>query len=257
MEIDDKAKYLKDLYVESTKHSHYQRMPAFLEDVLKPTDLSKVHDRYDQQRLDYFAHKVDFKGSKLLDVGANTGYFTFESFERGVDEVVRYEGNHTHAEFLRCAADIYRKKVKVVEEYMDFRQRLSDGPFDIVLLLNVLHHVGDDFGDRSITIDQARNNIIENLNFFADQTKFMIVQIGFSWKTDYALPLFPNGSKAEVIEFFRNGIQGHWDEVAIGIAEVSQGITRYVDLHDGNVARDNSIGEFRNRPIFILRSKRC
>ncbi|MBK8226871.1 MAG: class I SAM-dependent methyltransferase [Flavobacteriales bacterium] len=245
---------MKALYIETTKHSHYQRMPRFLEGLIAPEDLRKAHDRFDEQRLDYFASKLDFAGKRVLDIGANTGYFTFEAFERGAREVICYEGNAEHAEFIRCAAGIFDRKVVVQEKYLDFGAPVPEAPFDIVLLLNVLHHVGDDFGDKSITINQARKKIIENMNAFASQTDHIIVQIGFSWQTDYTKPLFPRGSKGEVIEFFRAGIKGYWEEVAIGIAEVSDGVTRYVDLNDGNVQRDDSIGEFRNRPIFILKS---
>lgn len=255
MDLKDKVERMKELYIETTKHSHYQRMPGFLKGLIKPEDLRKAHDRFDEQRLEYFASKLDFRGKRVLDIGANTGYFTFEAFDRGAREVVCYEGNGKHAEFIRCAADIFDRNVTVKEEYLHFNTPVVEGPFDIVLLLNVLHHVGDDFGDRSTTIDEARRKIIENLNAFASQTDHIIVQIGFSWKTDYSQPLFPKGTKSEAIDFFREGIKGHWDVVSIGIAEVDpDGSTTYRDVNDRNVLRNDSIGEFRNRPIFILKS---
>lgn len=255
MDLKDKVERMKELYIETTKHSHYQRMPGFLKGLIRPEDLRKAHDRFDEQRLEYFANKLDFRGKRVLDIGANTGYFTFEAIERGASEVVCYEGNGKHAEFIRCAAAIFNRNVVVKEEYLQFNTPVGEGPFDIVLLLNVLHHVGDDFGDRSTTISEARRKIIQNLNVFASQTDHIIVQIGFSWKTDYSQPLFPGGTKGEAIDFFREGIKGYWDVVSIGIAEVdADGSTIYRDLNDRNVLRNDSIGEFRNRPIFILKS---
>jgi len=231
-------------------------MPGFLEDVVDPETLNKKFSRYEAERMEYFQKHVAFAGAKVLDVGANTGYFAFASSQAGALEVVAFEGNEAHAEFLGTAAELYGKKVKVVNEYLDFRSPLQGSPYDIVLLLNVLHHVGDDFGDRDLGIEQARKEIISNLNYFADKTRYLILQIGFSWKTNYDLPLFKNGTKAEMIEMFRNGVAENWEIKAIGIAREVEGSTSYQELSENNIAREDHLGEFRNRPVFILKSLR-
>lgn len=248
---------LKELYGRVSKHSHYQIMPDFLAGLVDPTALNKRYSRYDVERMSYFQKHVDFVGAKVVDVGANTGYFSFAAAEAGAAEVIAYEGNREHAEFLRTAAELYHKPVTVLEEYMDFNGPLPGSPFDIILLLNVLHHVGDDFGDQALNIEQARKLIIANLNHLADKTKHLILQIGFSWKTNYDFPLFAHGTKGEMIEMFREGIAGHWDLVAIGIAREEEGQTIYRELDAGNIAREDHLGEFRNRPVFILKSLRC
>lgn len=245
---------LRELYARTTKHSHYQIMPDFLSSLVDPVELNKRYSRYEIERMDYFCKHVALSGSRVMDVGANTGYFAFASAAAGAAEVVAYEGNPDHAEFLRTAADLFKKPVTVVHDHLDFKSPLLGAPYDVVLLLNVLHHVGDDFGDREIGIDQARGAIITNLNYFADKTNALILQIGFSWKTDYSLPLFPNGTKAEMIEMIRKGVVGHWDIVAIGIARERDGVTVYEELNEGNIAREDHLGEFRNRPVFILKS---
>lgn len=248
---------MRGLYAKATKHSHYQIMPKFLEALVDPNELNKRHSRFEKERLAYFQKHVPFDGKRIMDVGANTGYFTFESVEVGARELVAFEGNAEHAEFLRSASRLFHKPVTVKEEYLQFSGPLAGAPYDVVLLLNVLHHVGDDFGQKGIDIEKAKELIIKNLNYFADKTNYMIFQIGFSWMTNYDHPLFPNGSKAEMIEMVRNGIKGSWDEVAIGIAEVDpDGSTTYRDLSDVNIPRKDAIGEFRNRPIFILKSTR-
>ncbi len=245
---------LKDLYLLTSKHSHYQRMPQFLEGSIDPAALGKQWNRYEKERMSYFTGKIDFKGKKVADIGANTGYFTFEAIERGAGQVVSYEGNPTHADFLRIAAKEFGKNILVRGEMLDFQTKLQDGPFDIVLLLNVLHHVGDDFGDTLNYVSEAKAKIIENLNWFATQTGFMVFQIGFSWMTDYSKPLFPNGTKGEMIEMISTGIKGHWEIVEIGIAQQDQTGTRYVPVDARNIERDDTLGEFRNRPVFILKS---
>ncbi|TXI79046.1 MAG: methyltransferase domain-containing protein [Flavobacteriales bacterium] len=248
---------LKELYGRVSKHSHYQIMPDFLADLVDPVALNKRYSRYEVERMEYFQKHVPFQGARVVDVGANTGYFSFASAQAGAAEVVAYEGNREHAEFLRTAAEIYHKPVRVLEEYMDFSGPLPGSPFDIILLLNVLHHVGDDFGDQSLTIDRARREIIKNLNHLADKTKHLILQIGFSWKTNYDFPLFAHGTKGEMIEMFREGVRGTWVIEAIGIAREEDGRTIYRELSAENIMREDRLGEFRNRPIFILKSLRC
>lgn len=255
IETRERIERMKALYGKTTKHSHYQIMPDFLAELVDPSTLNKKHSRYEKERMAYFTRHLDFGGKKVLDVGANTGFFSFGSVSAGASKVVAVEGNAEHAEFLRMAAQLFHKPVELVEGYLDFKGEIPGSPFDIVLLLNVLHHVGDDFGDRTITIAAAKQAIIDNLNYFADKTQYLVLQIGFSWKTNYDLPLFEHGTKAEMIAMFREGIKDHWEEVAIGIPEVSVGVTQYHELSGDNVARIDALGEFRNRPVFILRSK--
>lgn len=256
LEGDHRVTRMKELYTISTKHSHYQIMPTFLQGVLDSAALNKRYSRYERERMEFFKEHISFNGKRVLDIGANTGFFSFEALDSGASEVVALEGNHAHAEFIRVAAEIYHKRVQVIEDYLPFNGPLIGGNYDVVLLLNVLHHVGDDFGERPIDVEHAKARIIANLNYFADKTAFMIFQIGFSWMTDYSKPLFANGTKSEMIEMICRGIEGVWDIVAIGIAEVDvDGNTRYRERTDANVPRNNDIGEFRNRPLFILRSK--
>ncbi len=252
----EKIAHLRSLYASTTKHSHYQIMPDRLSEFLDPAEHNKKHSRYDRERMDYFKRHVPFAGASVVDIGSNTGYFSFEALSAGARNVLAFEGNPEHADFIRTAADLAGVQLQVREEYLQFHGDMPGGTCDIVLLLNVLHHVGSDFGDKQISMAEAKELIIKNLNYFADQTKYVIFQIGFSWMTNYDLPLFPNGSKAEMIEMVTKGVKDHWDVVAIGIAEVApDGTTRYVEANEGNLPRNNAIGEFRNRPIFILKSR--
>lgn len=249
------AEQLRALYRNASRHSQYQIMPDFLAAVVDPHALDKKWNRYDKERMRYMAEKIDLRGTKVLDVGGNTGYFSFEALDHGAREAVCYEGNPEHCEFMRVAARAFGKRLSVKNAYMTFDAPLEEGHFDVSLVLNVLHHVGFDFGDRNIDIEAARRYIIKNLNWFADKTTYMVFQIGFSWMTNYDHPLFPNGTKGEMIDMVRAGITGVWDEVAIGIARERGGTTVYEDLSPANIGREDELGEFRNRPLFILRSR--
>jgi hypothetical protein len=67
--------------------------------------------------------------------------------------------------------------------------------------------------------------------------------------------LFANGTKRELIDFVRTGIDGIWDIEKIAVAEKNTKIY-YTDLNENNIERNDSLGEFLNRPLFILKSKK-
>ncbi|MCB9170791.1 MAG: hypothetical protein H6597_03810 [Flavobacteriales bacterium] len=251
----EQTERLKDLYRSASRHSQYQIMPGFLAELVDPGQLNKLWDRFERERMEYFTRKVDMRGKRVVDIGANTGYFAFEALEAGAREVICYEGDADHVEFMRIAAEMFNKPLVVHQEFMDFKNPLEEAPVDVVLLLNVLHHVGFDFGEKDIDIEEAKGRIVKNLNWFADQTRYMIFQIGFSWMTQYDKPLFPNGTKSEMIAWLLPLLIDHWEVIEIGIAEVREGATRYEPLGERNIERNDAIGEFRNRPIFVLKSK--
>lgn len=251
---EDRLEELRDIYRKTSRYSHYQTVPPFLINEVNPEMLNKQWDRYDRERMDYFKLNIDFQEKSVLDIGGNIGYFSFESIEAGAKSVVCYEGDIAHADFVKIASDLFDKNVDVISDYFNFKSPIKGEPYDVVLLLNVLHHVGHDFGDKEISIENAKEHIVCNLNWFADKTEFLVYQQGFSWMADHSKPLFPNGVKGEMIDFIENAIDGHWKIVDIGIAQIVGEETTYVPLSDQNVARDDSLGEFRNRPIFILKS---
>jgi hypothetical protein len=57
-----------------------------------------------------------------------------------------------------------------------------------------------------------------------------------------------------MIHFVKNAINGYWKIDSIGVAEEINSITKYNDLNNFNIERKDTLGEFRNRPIFILKS---
>lgn len=253
--IKANAEKLKALYQNVSKHSGYQIFAARLEKILPTQDLS-VQSRYERERLTYLAEHIDFAGKAIADIGGNTGFFTFEACELGAKNAVYIEGNAEHADFVRQAAIALEMDgtVEVVNEYYDFNKP-SDDRFDILFLLNVLHHIGDDFGASELKQESALSLMVENLNALAPSVDIMVFQLGFNWKGNTSYPLFENGEKAEVIEFVKQHCSAHWDVKNIGIAERKNGRIRYSNMSADNIERDDSLGEFLNRPLFILRSK--
>lgn len=252
--MDQKIKNLKMLYAKTSKHSNYQILPEILKPVLNEKDIL-VKSRYEKERLDYILRQLNPSGKSFLDIGGNSGYFSFEMIDKGAKHVDYFEGNAAHAEFVKSAADILgiNEQLHVFNEYYDF-QKKSDHHYDVVLLLNVLHHVGDDYDDKNLSLNKAKQKIIESLNSMADKTTTMVFQLGFCWKGNRDLLLFENGTKKEMIDFIKAGTEKHWLIKEINVPEKKGEKIIYSSLNDENVKRNEGLGEFLNRPLFIMKS---
>lgn len=251
----NKLNELKQLYQRSSKHSKYQLLPTNLRKILNENDL-EIHSRYENERLEFILSSVNFTDKTILDIGANTGFFCFEFLNNGAKFVEAFEGNKEHAAFIQKAAEILNleDKIKIINNYFSFNKPIQH--FDVVLLLNVLHHIGDDFGDKGISVEKAKKEIIQNINYFIDKTRFLILQLGFNWKGDKALSLFEHGTKEEMIDFITNGVSENWNISFVAVPVRIENKIVYQLLDDSNIKRDDSLGEFLNRPIFVLESKK-
>lgn len=246
------SKKLKELYSKTSKHSNYQLIPNALKNILSNKDID-VKTRQELERIIFLKENLNFKDKKVLDVGGNTGYFSFESLDEGASEVVYIEGNKAHATFVKEASEQLNKNIKVYNKYLNFNEVIEEAPFDIVLLFNVIHHLGDDYGDKNISINSAKEQMVDCINYFHDKTSILILQMGFCWQGDISKLLFENGTKSEMIEFVKKAIFNKWEILQIGVAEEISNKTIYKPLNDLNIERSDKLGEFRNRPIFILK----
>ena len=253
--MDKNINKLIQLYSKESKHSGYQILPERLSRVL-PQEYISIKSKYEKERLHYILDKVDIENKVILDIGGNTGYFTFELIDNGAKHVHYYEGNQAHSEFVNISSKILdiEDKIRITSEYFDF-ENLSSNRYDIALVLNILHHLGDDFGDANLNIEEAKKDIIKQMNNMANISEIMIFQMGFNWKGNRYTCLFENGTKGEMIEFIEKGTSNYWDILKIGVPEKIRGKIIYMDINDENVKRRDELGEFLNRPILIMKSK--
>ena len=70
--INEKLNYY---YHKKSKHSNYQILSTLLTPHLK--DINVV-TRFEKERLEYILDRIELKNKNILDIGGNTGYFTFE-----------------------------------------------------------------------------------------------------------------------------------------------------------------------------------
>lgn len=249
-----KKELLKYLYMKISKHSNYQILPTALRDILDVNEL-EIHSRYEEERLDYILKYVDVNGKRVLDIGGNSGYFTFESYSAGAKTVDYYEGNPVHAEFVKEAAKILglQKQIHVYPEYFMFHNNERKS-YDIIFCLNVVHHFGDDFGEET-ELKEVKRKMLMCINSMAKITDILIFQMGYNWCGDPKRGLFEGGTKREMEKYLQEGVQDYWEIVKTGIAEKRDDKIQYVDKNERNNERVDSLGEFLNRPVFILKSK--
>lgn len=246
-------KKLKDLYEKTSKHSNYQILPNYLKTFFDETHLS-INSRFESERLDYLKSHIDFRDKKVLDIGGNTGYFTFQAIEEGAKQVDYVEGNKAHYEFVKFAGEDLN--INTFNKYLNFNDSSEvSSDYDIVLLFNVIHHLGDDFGDQNISMEKAKTLMGNCINYFQGKTDILVLQMGFCWKGDRKSLLFNDGTKEEMINFIHKIIDGKWEVLSIGVAEIRRNETIYNPINTENIKRNDALGEFRNRPIFILKSK--
>lgn len=250
---------LKELWAETTrshKHSSYQRLPDCLMQLMG-FEHGNFSSKEDAARLAYIMSKTNLIDKRVLDIGCNTGFFLFESLAAGALHVTAYEGGHAHAAFVRLSAELLNLsgRVDVHNAYFEFDD--TGSRYDVALLLNVLHHLGDDYGDSTLMIEQAKADILQQLNFMSGVANKLIFQLGFNWHGDSGCGLFAHGTKAEMINYIREGSSDYWRIDAIGVAERNGDKLIYCDVNDRNIQRDNALGEFLNRPIFIMSSLRA
>lgn len=247
---------LTELVRSKSKHSEYQLLHPSLA-LLLPEARYQPTGKSEPQRQDYMSIHQPLTDLRVLDIGANTGYFSLAAIEGGAQRVVSQEGNLEHAEFISlCARALgHEGRLEVRPSYFEFSESNVDTEcFDLVLCLNVLHHLGDDFGDQTLSLDAAKAEMMSSLNRLATRTHHCWMQLGFNWKGDRHRPLFPNGTKRELIDFVQQGIQGHWNIDRIAVVDPTS--RSYVDANTENLQRFDGLGEFLNRPLFLLRSCR-
>jgi len=167
-----------------------------------------------------------------------------------------YEGNSTLAEFIGLASRVLgvSDQITIHNRYLEPARFHPATRFDVTFLMNVLHHVGDDFGDPALGIDGARRLIADGIREMASKTKYMVFQLGYCWKGKREALLFANGTKQEQIDFVTSAANGCWKPLAIAIPQVTSAGLSYQPPSAENLVRNDALGEFLNRPLFVMES---
>lgn len=254
----DPISRLQSLYVQKGKHAGYQALSPRLRRLF-PEELIANSSRYEAERFSFIEQALEFSGKRVLDVGANAGYFTFEALERGAASVAAHEGDPALGEFLDVAVDLMglAERVQICRTYFEPSGQSSGPAFDIALLMNVLHHLGADFGDVAIAKEEVLGVVGRHLQRMSEVSRYLVFQLGYCWKGDRNSLLFPHGTKQDQIDFVNSACAGYWQILSLGIPCDNDGRIAYLPPDSDNLRRVDRLGEFLNRPLFVMKSLRA
>jgi 2-polyprenyl-3-methyl-5-hydroxy-6-metoxy-1,4-benzoquinol methylase len=133
-------------------------------------------------------------GKSVLDVGCALGYFSFEAERRGAARVVGIELRDDRFRQANRLKDVLGSRVEFVQ-----RNVLTDdlgGPFDIVLLLNVIHHLAEPMSALRRLAAATKERLVVEFPTFRDEKFARSAGIRFPGRYD-ALPLIGVSSLAK------------------------------------------------------------
>jgi SAM-dependent methyltransferase len=119
-------------FISETKFSGYQQITLPSGRVIPGTDRSPVAD---------LIYPSDLTGKSVLDVGCYYGYFLHDAIRRGATRAVGVEADPERFHIASTLAAQWEGKIDIHEGLLEDVE--LNGKFDVVLFLNVLHHVKD------------------------------------------------------------------------------------------------------------------
>lgn len=100
----------------------------------------------------------DLSGKSILDVGCRYGYFSFEAAKRGARRVLAVDFDD---DALRKAEKLKQVIGTDVEfRKLDITRQVVDEQFDVVLCLNILHHLPDPIGTLNDLVEMTRERLV-------------------------------------------------------------------------------------------------
>jgi 2-polyprenyl-3-methyl-5-hydroxy-6-metoxy-1,4-benzoquinol methylase len=86
---------------------------------------------------------VDWTGKRVCDIGSYFGYFSMKAFHAGASEIVAIDQN---SYLLGVCSTVLRENgfsnfKCVVRKFREGVTEIPEGPFDVMMVLNVLHHI--------------------------------------------------------------------------------------------------------------------
>jgi 2-polyprenyl-3-methyl-5-hydroxy-6-metoxy-1,4-benzoquinol methylase len=112
----------------------------------------------DRSYLDRVIFREDLTGKNILDIGSYYGYFCIEALKHGAKRAVGIEPRKANINVARSISSHLNVEPEYIET--DFESWETDEKFDIILCLNVLHHMYDPIHALRKMVDMARDKII-------------------------------------------------------------------------------------------------
>lgn len=114
----------------------YQIVENLYQPLIHP-DLESLQSQYSENRFNLFKEYITLNKGKVLDIGANLGYFCHKFEDLGFD-CYALELNNKNVYYMEILRKIENKKFRIINKSLfDLNGNLE---FDIVIALNIFHH---------------------------------------------------------------------------------------------------------------------
>jgi 2-polyprenyl-3-methyl-5-hydroxy-6-metoxy-1,4-benzoquinol methylase len=121
-----------DRFIRETKFSGYQQITLPTGRIIPGTDRSPAAD---------LVYRGDLTGKSVLDVGCYYGFFLHEALHRGARRAVGIEADPERFQIASTLATLWDGKIDIHQGLLEDVSLHEQ--FDVVLFLNVIHHVKD------------------------------------------------------------------------------------------------------------------
>jgi SAM-dependent methyltransferase len=121
-----------DRFIRETEFAGYQQITLPTGRVIPGTDRSPAAE---------LVYPADLTGKSVLDVGCNYGFFLHEAIRRGARRAVGIEANPESFRIASTLATLWNGKIDVYQGLLEDVE--LNEKFDLVIFLNVIHHVKD------------------------------------------------------------------------------------------------------------------
>ena len=141
---------------------------------------------HDISRYEWFKSRCGSLSGPVLDIGANIGYFSFRIIQDFKVKVIGYEPYGPHSRVLSLIRDICEvdpNNIVIENKGVGLRDIESLPEAEIIVLLNVLQHAGEDFDhELVVSLEEWRDYAVEYLTKLRTKASLMFFQMGYTWK---------------------------------------------------------------------------
>jgi len=251
-------------YYDNSKHSVYQSMPEFVQKELGILIEINQEWRGDVERYNYIKNHFDFNGKVILDIGANSGYFSLNLAKYFGKKVIAYEPNKNHCDIVNAIAEYFAiNNITTFAKGVGFEDLKNLENSDVVLHLNVLHHTGVDFDTKLVrNIAELKHYIANYFGVLKDKTSHLIFQMGYNWGGNKGTPIFDKINGNELVDFvIKVCYQNSWNVEKIGLAVKENNKIYYknmpvpfdFEIINELISKQTDLSEFYKRPIFVCK----
>ena len=137
-----------------------------------------------ESKLELLQLPDDLTGKRVLDIGCNVGYFSFEARKRGA-EVVGIDSNAQHLEIANELKSILELDVEF--KLLNIAHIKELGKFDIVMLLSVYHWLTDIIQPLRNIAHVCRDYLVADVLMSVEANKYVDQNL-LEYKYGYIIP---------------------------------------------------------------------